>query len=97
MKILHGTWIPEASQSFIQEGNFHLWVEAAASTSKRKKTAPNIHPLQLRQPELATFLRQELGLQSVMPNQFSKQFSSQYFLLPSANSSPFLPQSCPAT
>ncbi len=88
MKILHGTWIPEANHGFIQGGNFYLWVEAIAPAQKRKKIAPNIHPLQLRQPELETFLRQELGLQSVTPSQFSKQFSPQSFLLPSANSSP---------
>jgi SNF2 family DNA or RNA helicase len=87
MKILHGTWVPEGNKSFIQGGNFYLWVEAIAKTSKRK-IAENIHPFHLFKPELETFLSQELGLQSVGSYQIQNRISPQYFLLPSANASP---------
>jgi hypothetical protein len=87
MKILHGTWIPEANKSFIQEGNFYLWVETSADTQKRKP-AKNVHPSQLCKPELEAFLSQELGLKSIASHKLSEQISPQYFLLPSAESSP---------
>jgi len=87
MKILHGTWIPEANKSFIQEGNFYLWVETITGTQKRK-VAKNVHPAQLCKPELEIFLSQELGLKSVASHTLLEQISPQYFLLPSAESRP---------
>jgi SNF2 family DNA or RNA helicase len=93
MNILHGTWIPEANNSFVQEGNFYLWVETSTDTQKRKsaKSAKHVqpaHPAQLCKPELEAFLSQELGLKSVASHRLSEQISPQYFLLPSAESSP---------
>ncbi|MEO1620701.1 MAG: hypothetical protein AAFU53_06660, partial [Cyanobacteria bacterium J06632_3] len=32
MKVLHGTWIPDAQPSFVQSGAFYLWVETAATS-----------------------------------------------------------------
>ncbi|MEL6601976.1 MAG: DEAD/DEAH box helicase [Cyanobacteria bacterium J06614_10] len=29
MKVLHGTWIPDAQSNFVQKGAFYLWVEAS--------------------------------------------------------------------
>jgi SNF2 family DNA or RNA helicase len=87
MKILHGTWIPEANQDFIQGGNFYLWVETITRTTKRK-IAKDIHPFHLFKPELGAFLSQELGIQSVGSYQRLNRISPQYFLLPSTNASP---------
>ena len=32
MKVLHGTWIPDAQPSFVQSGAFYLWVETATTS-----------------------------------------------------------------
>lgn len=82
MKILHGTWIPQEHQEFIQKGGFYLWVETA-STSKKKKTTSH-HPQQLTPEELATFLCPKLGLERIYP----QQITHKYFLLPSHNQQP---------
>ncbi|MEA5490176.1 MULTISPECIES: DEAD/DEAH box helicase [Pseudanabaena] len=43
MKILHGTWIPDHSDDFIQTGNFYIWVETTESKTltptKRKSSS----------------------------------------------------------
>ncbi len=82
MKILHGTWIPQENEDFIQKGGFYLWVETA-STSK-KKTTPSHHPQQLTPEELATFICPKLGLERISP----QQITHKYFLLPSHNQQP---------
>ncbi|MBE9225460.1 hypothetical protein IQ264_08475 [Phormidium sp. LEGE 05292] len=86
MKILHGTWIPQPNSDFIQKGAFNLWVETDISPTKPSKK--NIHPRQLPQPELGTFLHKELGISNSSPEQINQQISSKYFALPTANSQP---------
>lgn len=86
MKILHGTWIPQPNSDFIQKGAFYLWVETDISPTKPNKK--NIHPRQLSQPDLATFLHKELGINSSSPEQINQQISPKYFALPTANSQP---------
>ncbi|PSF30498.1 ATP-dependent helicase [Aphanothece hegewaldii CCALA 016] len=87
MKILHGTWIPEASYEFIQTGNFYLWIET--STPKNRKNQPaNRHRGQLAKEELALFLANELGLVCSSNSPTSREITSKYFLLPSANQQP---------
>ncbi|NJL88364.1 MAG: DEAD/DEAH box helicase [Coleofasciculaceae cyanobacterium SM2_1_6] len=41
MKILHGTWIPDRMDGFVQQGNFYIWVETTEATeaTKKKQTA----------------------------------------------------------
>jgi SNF2 family DNA or RNA helicase len=86
MKILHGTWIPDSDDRFIQEGNFYLWVETdlSAKVSKGKKKAVEPHPQQLNGADLAEFLANELGLTGLIPD----NISTQYFILPSTASQP---------
>lgn len=84
MKILHGTWIPQTNQEFIQAGGFYLWVET--DTPKKSKNRPaDYHPAQLAQNELASFLRDELG---VAPSVLRSPIVSKYFLLPTADGIP---------
>jgi SNF2 family DNA or RNA helicase len=78
MKILHGTWIPQAEESFVQDGAFCFWVE----TTEGKKQRGNIHPRQLKKAELAEFLENEVGLK------LSAAIAPQYFLLPTADQQP---------
>ncbi len=88
MKILHGTWIPEAENEFIQKGTFYLWVETIEA-SKKRKTASNIHPCQLLKSDLEAFLSQELGIKSEQKaHPAQEQISPQYFLLPSSDDRP---------
>jgi hypothetical protein len=59
MYILHGTWIPDETDSFIQPGQFYLWVET--DTAPTRRTA-GVHPNHLRTAELDRFLRETLGI-----------------------------------
>ena len=63
MKIIHGTWIPENNQSFIQDGQFSIWIETDEAVATHKKT--HTHPHHLQQSECADFLKQELAYDSV--------------------------------
>jgi hypothetical protein len=50
MYILHGTWIPEDSDRFIQGGQFYLWVETDVAQSS---PGENAHPNHLSGAALA--------------------------------------------
>jgi SNF2 family DNA or RNA helicase len=84
MKILHGTWIPDASDEFIQGGNFYLWVETDTPTPS--------HPHHLNQEGLAAFLVSELGLPAPKSGGISREIVTKYFILPSTDTQP-LPSS----
>jgi SNF2 family DNA or RNA helicase len=86
MKILHGTWIPQSKEDFVQRGTFYLWVE----TTETQKTRGSIHPRQLRKTDLAEFLESEAGIKlSAVRNRFfttlEQAIAPQYFLLPTAD------------
>jgi SNF2 family DNA or RNA helicase len=88
MKILHGTWIPQAVDDFVQTGTFYLWVEASGVV-KKHKASPNTHPNHLTRSHLEAFLTQTLGLKSEFKSDsIAEQISPQYFLLPSQGGSP---------
>jgi hypothetical protein len=88
MKILHGTWIPQAEDDFIQRGAFFLWVETT-ETLKQQKTTQNIHPSQLGKKDLELFLAQALGIKSELRQYpIADQIVPQYFLLPSQGDLP---------
>ena len=85
MQLLHGTWVPEATEDFVQTGTFYLWVETAA---KRRRTTTH-HPAHLRWADLNNLLVSELGLPP------SRQKSgdpgaSLWFLLPTEDGAPLL-------
>ncbi len=93
MQILHGTWIPQSDKaqpggpSFIQQGNFYLWVETAEKKQFRKPGQR--HPRQLEAEELDRLLQQELGIQPPgMRRNLTEQISPQYFLLPTVDHQP---------
>jgi len=86
MKILHGTWIPDHSDDFIQTGNFYIWVETtelkAIATNKRKssKTAKvsedllRKHPASLVGLELKPFLYNELAIKDDLLQEISNPY-----------------------
>jgi len=88
MHIIHGTWIPENTDEFVQRGAFYLWVETDAITSKSRKDSENIHPRHLTQTALATFLMEKLGLGDIKYGALPHSFSTKYFLLPTAGGKP---------
>lgn len=86
MKVIHGTWIPNAAADFIQPGSFCLWVETPEFKKHRHKNQP-IHPRHLVQEELVAFLVQELGIKE-LPLLLNQRISPKYFALPTANDQP---------
>ncbi|MFM6452817.1 MAG: ATP-dependent helicase, partial [Planktothrix sp.] len=82
MKILHGTWIPETTGDFIEQGAFYLWVET--STRKTKRNSDRLHPQHLTASNLEAFVRDELGISE--PD--SRLISLKYFTLPTVNQQP---------
>ena len=61
MKIVHGTWIPNAETEFIQSGSFYLWIETPI-LKKKLDPKQQIHPGHLAKGDLINFLAQELGI-----------------------------------
>jgi hypothetical protein len=97
MKILHGTWIPQSENEFIQTGAFYLWVETDTITKKRKTSSQreaacasteNCHPQQLAKDELSTFITNELGIATPKYGTISQQIFTKYFILPSTEKEP---------
>ena len=79
MKIVHGTWIPEATEEWRQSGGFYLWVETTQSQKGK-----SVHPYQLSATELADFLGKELGIKNIEAEAIERK----YFLLPTAKKQP---------
>lgn len=100
MKILHGTWIPDAHSDFVQAGAFYLWVETAlpehaASADHSQHLGPQHSGPQhsgpqhfgiqhLESAELAEFLSQELGFAAANTKAIAKDISPKFFYLPTA-------------
>ncbi|TAF58006.1 MAG: DEAD/DEAH box helicase [Oscillatoriales cyanobacterium] len=89
MKILHGTWIPETQENFIQPGTFYIWVE----TTEKKKQPAKVHPRQLKTAQLTEFLTKEAGIQLPPVSNTSGMgleyaIAPRYFLLPTADNQP---------
>jgi hypothetical protein len=81
MKVLHGTWIPNVSDEFMQGGEFCLWVE---TDEPQQRPAKDRHPQQLGEPELGKFLRNDLGISDPK----GLQATNKYFILPSTKTAP---------
>jgi SNF2 family DNA or RNA helicase len=88
MHIIHGTWIPEDANGFVQKGAFYLWVETDASAGRSRSNSNNIHPRQLTQTALVAFLTEKLVLQEFMPGMLSGNLCTKYFLLPTVAGKP---------
>ena len=54
MKVIHGIWTPSPEHSFIQKGQFSIWVETDEVKSKK---STNLHPQQLTEKACLDFLK----------------------------------------
>lgn len=86
MKIIHGTWIPESTNTFIQKGGFFIWVETPIKINQ--KYPAGYHPGQLSGTELEAFLINDLGVPAIANGKLSQKISAKYFALPTANHQP---------
>lgn len=85
MHILHGTWIPQVNDLFVQGGGFYLWVETSCDNLKTKP-APDVHPYHLVAADLELFLKKSIGTKPDLATH--QQISPQYFLLPTFDHRP---------
>src|SRR6266700_2449520 len=88
MHIIHGTWIPEDTNKFIQSGAFYLWVETDTPAGRSRSNSNNVHPRHLAQTALATFLMEKLGLREPVHAALSRTLCTKYFLLPTVAGKP---------
>jgi len=91
MQVIHGTWIPEEADGFIQRGAFYLWVETDTPVIRSRRhadTLGHLHPLHLTQTALATFLLEKLGLLETAHGALAHTLCTKYLLLPSAAGAP---------
>src|ERR1700693_1358671 len=88
MHIVHGTWIPDETNEFIQRGAFYLWVETDTPAGRSRKSTDNIHPRHLAQTALITFLSEKLGLREPVSGALEHTLCIKYFLLPTVAGKP---------
>ncbi len=78
MKILHGTWIPDASPGFVQTGAFYLWIETDGADRDRYLSGLS----------LSNCLVEELGFPLPQNYDIKKDINPKIFTLPTANQQP---------
>lgn len=66
MNVIHGAWIPENTQDFIQSGGFYLWVESDEVLTDNKGA---VHPRHLQDQACLDFLKNELAVNPVNATQ----------------------------
>ncbi|MBV9228912.1 MAG: ATP-dependent helicase, partial [Chloroflexi bacterium] len=88
MHVIHGTWIPEDANEFIQRGGFYLWVETDTPQSPRRRGADAVHPRHLTHTALTTFLTEKLGLRDFGSGISEQALCTKYFLLPTTAGKP---------
>ena len=88
MHIVHGTWIPDDTNEFIQRGAFYLWVETDTPAGRSRKSADDIHPRHLAQTALTTFFLEKLGLREPVSGGLAHTLCIKYFLLPTVAGKP---------
>jgi SNF2 family DNA or RNA helicase len=86
MNVLHGTWIPENSETYERGGAFYLWVES--ETGRRGKKPKNTHPRTLKEQPLEEFLKTELGLKEIFSGQIRRSIMNRYFSVPTLEGTP---------
>ncbi|MEY3303803.1 MAG: hypothetical protein RLZZ139_2176, partial [Cyanobacteriota bacterium] len=94
MKILHGTWIDDHGNDFIQTGNFYIWVETtepkAIATNKRKSSktvqesgAIAKHPASLDESDLKLFLYKDLAIKDdLLEEPSNKRYEKEKIIFP---------------
>ncbi len=85
MHMMHGTWIPDDGQEFIQGGAFYIWVETDEVVEMAAARTRFVHPRHLETAALATFLKEKLKLKDVVA---SGGLCEKYFLLPTTEGKP---------
>src|SRR2546425_790119 len=88
MHVIHGTWIPDDTNEFIESGSFYLWVETDTPAGTSRRSADGVHPRHLAHTALATFLMEKLGLQEPVLGALARTLCLKYFLLPTAAGKP---------
>ncbi len=87
MKILHGTWVPQAEETFIQPGQFCLWVETSEPSRPSRKKAGDRPTHHLPQAALTTLL-EEIGIKPPAYRSIEQSIKPYHWLLPTAADSP---------
>jgi len=82
MKVIHGIWVPYPKSSFIQKGQFSIWVETDEVKSKKNK---NRHPQQLTEKAGLDFLKASFAY-GLSPSDPGPEFQSIY--LPTVSDKP---------
>src|SRR5215217_7611800 len=97
MQIVHGTWLPDDTNDFVQGGAFYVWVETdTPATIRKPRTAGSEHPRQLSRADLGRFLAEQLGLDlgdrygssSDRADRIANLSREMYVLLPSVDGRP---------
>jgi SNF2 family DNA or RNA helicase len=88
MHVIHGTWIPDDTNEFIQQGAFYLWVETDTPSGTSKSQSGAVQPRHLGHTALATFLMEKLGLQEPVSGALARTLCIKYFLLPTVAGKP---------
>src|SRR5215217_1371296 len=97
MQIVHGTWLPDDTDTFEQGGAFYVWVETDTPATIRKAREPGSeHPRQLSRADLGRFLADKLGLDpgdrygssSDRAERLARRLDEKYLLLPSVEGRP---------
>jgi SNF2 family DNA or RNA helicase len=89
MHLIHGTWIPDDTDNFVQPGAFYVWIETdLPSDVARRRKGEAIHPRHLAGAALEGFLAEKLGVLDTAPNKTAKGFQQIHLLLPSAGGEP---------
>jgi SNF2 family DNA or RNA helicase len=87
MRIVHGTWIPESTDEFMQGGAFYIWVETDTLQGiSQKNTA--IHPRHLAATDLLEFLTKAGIRETASSNGQNPALSQKYMLLPTVADRP---------
>lgn len=87
MQIIHGTWIPQHTEAYLQKGAFYIWVETDRDSDGEKQE--NGHPRSLRKQALGQFLSDELGIKKNGRHQKVEDFIfTKYFTLPCSGDQP---------
>jgi SNF2 family DNA or RNA helicase len=88
MHIVHGTWIPDDPEGFVQSGGLYVWVETDAPLGPNRRSASASHPRHLSKSDLAAFLQEKLGLKEYAPGSLVHRLETKYLVLPSADDRP---------
>jgi len=86
MYVIHGTWIPEETNEYINKGKFSLWIETDEIKSQQK--FKNIHPSHLSKQKLNQFFTEVFQISSILKEQFKRNEELKYFILPSQKNIP---------